>query len=185
MKKVIVFLLILTLFLGGIVFAHAAVTANQEALLIFPTLEVGDPAALEGLTASMTITCGPHLRWQTDYPFGGEAVTEFVYDRKGTEPPLYASQNRLDIWLTGGMNSSVSGGEFNLNASEYGALLQTVAQETPAGESRTVELLMSDYVNHYLPDYELRYEDDTRQCHQSASLHSAIAGEQWYDNPGC
>ena len=95
MKKIIVFLLILTLFLGGIGFAHAAVTANQEALLIFPTLEVGDPAALEGLTASMTITCGPHLRWQTDYPFGGEAVTEFVYDRKGTEPPQAGAGNYL------------------------------------------------------------------------------------------
>ena len=37
-KKVLAFLLVLALALGGIGFAHAAVTASQDALLVFPTL---------------------------------------------------------------------------------------------------------------------------------------------------
>ena len=54
MKKVIVFLLTVALALGGLGFAHAAVTASQDDLLVYPTVQVGDPAALEGLTASFT-----------------------------------------------------------------------------------------------------------------------------------
>ena len=72
MKKVLVFLLVLALAVGGIGLAHAAVTGSQDDLTVYPTLEVGDPTALEGLTASMTFQCGPHLRWHTDYHFGGD-----------------------------------------------------------------------------------------------------------------
>ena len=46
MKKVIIFALVLALALGGIGFAHAAVTANQDDLKIFTTLELGDPSVL-------------------------------------------------------------------------------------------------------------------------------------------
>ena len=185
MKKVIFFLLAVALALGGIIFAHAAVTNSQEELLVYPTVQVGDPGVLAGRSVSMTITCGEHLRWLTDYPFGGEAVTEFVYDRKGTQPPRTITHGNMDVWFTGGLSSSVSGGEFAPSASEYGALLQAVANETPAGGSTTRELPVSDYVNYYMPDYQLRYEDDSKQCHQSASLHSFLVGEQWYENTGC
>lgn len=184
-KKVLAFLLVLALALGGIGFAHAAVTANQEALRIYPNAELGDPTALEGLTASMTVTCGEHLRWCIEYPFGGEAVTEFVYDRKGTQPPQAGSGNHLDLWLSGGVSSSVSGGSFSPKSSDYGPLLAAVAAETPNSESKTMALTMKDYVNYYMPDYELRYEDEAQQCHQSASTHSFLDGEHWYEYSGC
>ena len=62
MKKVIVFLLITAIALGGIGFAHALVTDSQDDLILYPTAQVGDPSVLEGLTASMTFACGDHLR---------------------------------------------------------------------------------------------------------------------------
>ena len=62
MKKVIGFLLTLTIALGGLGFAHAAVYASQDDLAIYPTLELGDPTILHGLTANLTFTCGNHLR---------------------------------------------------------------------------------------------------------------------------
>ena len=185
MKKVIIFALVLALALGGIGFAHAAVTANQDDLKIFSTVELGDPSVLEGLTAEMTVTCGEHLRWSIDYPFGGQAVTEFVYDRKGTQPPQAGAGNYLDLWLSGGVSSSVSGGSFTPGSSGYGPLLLAVASQTPDGGSRTMALEMSDYVNYYLPDYELRYEHEARQCHENASTHGLVTGEGWYENPGC
>ena len=185
MKKVIVFLLVLSLALGGIVFAHAAVTDSQDELLVYPTLQLGDTAVLEGRTAALTITCGEHLRWLIDYPFGGQAVTEFAYSRSPLQPPSSDTYNSLDIWLTAGMGSSVSGGEFSRVDSEYGALLEAVAAGTPAGGSKTMSLTMSDYVNHYLPDYQLRYEDEDRQCSQSADLYRFLAGEEWYEFSGC
>ena len=185
MKKVIAFALVLALALGGLVFAHAAVTGGQDELLIYPKVEVGDPAALEGLTASMTFTCGNHLRWLTDYPFGGEAKTEFVYDRKGTQPPHAGAGNHMDLWLSGGVSSSVSGGSFTPGSSGYGPLLTAAAAGTPSGGSNTTLLEMKDYVDYYMPDYELRYEDEARECHQNASIHGLIVGEAWYENPGC
>ena len=185
MKKVILFLLVLALALGGIGFAHAAVTDSQDELTVYPTLQSGDPAALTGLTASLTFTCGEHLRWHTDHTFGGGTVTAFVYDQAGTQPPAATSSGTLDVWFSGGLSSSVTGGEFSPNTSEYGVLLQTVADETPAGGSKTMALPLSDYVNYYLPDYQLRYRDERRQCSESASLHAFVAGEQWYENRGC
>ena len=85
MKKVIVFLLTLAIALGGLGFAHAAVSASQDDLVIYPTLELGDPTILDGLTANLTFTCGNHLRWHTTHTFGGETATEFVYDRLGIQ----------------------------------------------------------------------------------------------------
>ena len=81
MKKIVVFLLILAIALGGMVWTHIAVTARQDDLTIYPTMEVGDPSVLEGRSVSLTIGCGEHLRWETDYPFGGEARTAFTYSR--------------------------------------------------------------------------------------------------------
>ena len=83
----------------------------------------------------------------------------------------------MDVWLNGGMSSSVSGGFFSPRASEYGNLLDAVAKETPAGGSRTMTLRMADYVSHYLPDYQLRYEDDTRFCTEDADLYALLIQE--------
>ena len=53
MKKVIVFLLTVALALGGIGFAHAAVTASQDDLIFYPTLELGDMTALDNVKVGM------------------------------------------------------------------------------------------------------------------------------------
>lgn len=183
MRKVLIFALSVLMALGGLVGAHAAVTASQDDLLIYPTVELGDGSVLEGLTASITFSCGEHLRWYTDHTFGGETETEFVYSREPISVPTSYQPGSMDVWFTGGLSSSVSGGEISPNASDYGALLQAVAKETPAGGSRTGSLRMADYVRYYLPDYELRYEDAHKECDESASLYGFIGGDTWYQNP--
>ena len=102
MKKVIIFVLVIALALGGIVFAHATVTASQDDLTIYPTLELGDRSTVGGLTASMVFTCGDHLSWQTDYAFTGETSASFSYhwDITDNDPVftrnLSASKQSLD-----------------------------------------------------------------------------------------
>ena len=86
----------------------------------------------------------------------------------------------MGVWLNGGMSSSVSGGYFSPRASEYGDLLNAVAKETPAGGSRTMTLRMADYVSHYLPDYQLRYEDERRHCSEDADLYALLILEEPY-----
>ena len=73
MKKVIAFTLVILLALGGIVFAHAAVTAEQEQLTFYPTLEIGDPSVLNGVTVSTPMKCGSHLSWTPQHTFGGDS----------------------------------------------------------------------------------------------------------------
>ncbi len=183
MKKVIVFILVLAIALGGIGFAHTAVTASQDDLLVYPTLEIGDPTALVGRTAQLTFSCGEHLFWHTDYHFGGEAVTEFVYSQEALMPPRNYDRNRLEVYLSQGMSTGVSGGSLSLNITAYGALLRAVSEETPQNGSKTMELFLSDYAQYYVPDYELFYEDGSRECSESVSLYDFLSGDHTYRTP--
>lgn len=184
MRKVILFALTAAIALGCLVFAHAAVSESQDDLLVYPTLEIGDPSILEGMTASMTFACGDHLRWYTDYTFGGGTETEFAYSGEGFAEPAKYTRSRLEVCFTSGMSASISGGSFSLGSSDYGALFRAVAVTTPVGESRTMNLKMADYVDYYRPDYELFYEDRSRICQQSYSHHSQITGDDWFEGPG-
>ena len=87
MKKVIVFLLVIALAIGGIGAAHAAVTASQDDLVLYPTIQVGDPAVLEGLTAGLTFACGDHLIWKTDYPSAARPSQNLSTTANPSSPP--------------------------------------------------------------------------------------------------
>ena len=87
MKKVLAFALILAIALGGILFAHLSVSADQEGLEFYPTMEVGDPELLNGVTVSTGFTSQNHLRWHTTHTFGGDTVTEFTYSREWVKMP--------------------------------------------------------------------------------------------------
>lgn len=184
MKKIILFLLTVALALGGLGFAHAAVTDAQDELLVYPTLQLGDPEELAGLTASMTFACGDHLRWHTDYAFGGGTETEFVYHAAPIRESVVYDRTRMNVGFSGGFGSSTSGGYFSLPASEYSGLFRAVAATTGDGESMTMNLKMADHVTEYLPDFDLSYEDDRRECRMSLSLHGMITGDNWYEEEG-
>lgn len=183
MKKVIVFLLITAIALGGIGFAHALVTDSQDDLILYPTAQVGDPSVLEGLTASMTFACGDHLRWYTDHTFGGETATTFHYDRKGIPENWIYDSNYLDIYLVGGLSASTTG-TFVFRSTEYGDLFRAVADATANGETVTMELPLAEYADYYVPDYSLGYEDDTYVCSESASLHGHLMADGAHGEEG-
>lgn len=184
MRKVVIFALVIALALTGLVFAHTAVSAVQDELLLFPTAELGDSSVLSGLTASMTFACGDHLRWHTDYLFGGEAQTTFDYIPKGVPQASYELRTTFDLFFTGGLSTSTTG-SIDLRAGEYGDLVKAVAANTEAGGSRTETLVLSEYADFYMPDYELSYEDDEISCSESASLYGHLSGEDYYMPEGC
>lgn len=183
MKKVIVFLLTLAIALGGLGFAHAAVSASQDDLVIYPTLELGDPTILDGLTANLTFTCSNHLRWHTTHTFGGETATEFVYDRLGIQEPVYYTRNGLTMGISQGMSASTDGG-FPVMNTDYGQMIREVAAETPAGGSASREFVLSDYVDYYRIDYELFYEDAERYSSEGFDLTSWMLGDSGYKDYG-
>ncbi|MBE6951179.1 MAG: hypothetical protein E7451_07560 [Ruminococcaceae bacterium] len=183
MRKVLIFALTVLIAIGGLCFAHAAVTDSQDELLIYPTLEIGDRTLLDGRTASMTFFCGDYLSWHTDYTFGGETETAFVYDRKGAPAPSGYARSRMEVWFSGGFGASTSG-NFPLSNTDYSALFRAVAVAAPDGGSKTMNVNLSDYVNYYMPDFEVSYEDAARQCHISASLHNLVTGDVWHEDEG-
>ena len=173
MKKVIIFVLVIALALGGIVFAHAAVTASQDDLTIYPTLELGDRSTVEGLTASMVFTCGDHLSWQTDYAFTGETSASFSYHWNITDnDPVYPS-NRFEFQLDSGVSG---GGDLTLNRSPYADLFQAVADQTPAGGETTMEVKLAEYADYYFPSYEISYWSSRGFCAQGTDLLDTIGG---------
>lgn len=181
MKKVIVFILVVALALGGIGFAHAAVTAAQDDLILYPTLEIGDMTALEGRIARITFTCGDHLIWKTDYPFGGEAVTEFTYDRAGIpEIPLW-SQSELSAYLTTSTYASTNG-SFAIRSGGYGDMFREAASKAENNGEFTMEVTLSDYLSYYLPEFQMIYEGETGQCYCAVSLMSILDGVEWYED---
>lgn len=184
MKKVIIFLLTAAIAIGCIGFAHAAVTDSQDEVFIYPIVEIGDSSILEGRTLSQNLYCGQYLRWHTEYTFGGETEAEFTF-----RPEVWTDDTTevsfLDIYFTGGMGASVSGGSFNLQSTDYGAMFRSVAAAVPDGESRTMNLNMADYVEYYLPDFDLRYEDEALYCQESSSLYGKISGDAWYEEDYC
>jgi len=183
MKKVIAFLLTAALALGGIAFAHAAVTDSQDELVIYPIAQAGDAAAVEGLTAGITFACGDHLRWHTDYHFGGGSETRFEYSPKAQTQVSTGPEGRMSLWLSGGIGSSTSG-TFSLNTTDYGAMLRAVAALTPDGGSKTMNLRMADYVTYYMPEYELYYRNGESYCSQRVNLHELMAGDDWHEDNG-
>ena len=152
MKKVLAFVLILAIALGGMVFAHIAVSDSQDELIFYPTLEEGDPAVLQGLTASMTIHCGEHLFWNTEYAFGREAVTDFVYSRKAVGIHNHSFNYTY-------MDLSLYGSDFE----GYRRLVQSVAAQTPPRSTITQTLLLSEHLSCYLPSCSIQYRDKTME----------------------
>ena len=185
MKKVLAFLLVLALALGGLGFAHAAVSDGQDDLVVFPTVQVGDPGVLDGLTATTTIAFNDHLRWNIRYPFGGEAVTEFVYSRESVPQPTDSAPASLNLWLSQGGGTSISGSELTIGSHDYGPMLQAAADATGEGSSVTTPLKMADYIRYYLPDFDLYYQDETRECNQSVTPYNFFEDRQWYEQSGC
>ena len=183
MKKVIAFLLVLTLALGGILFAHVTVTASQDDLLIYPIAQTGDPAVLDGLSAGITFNCGKHLFWRSTYAFGGETETEFVYDRKGVEAEMNTVSNQINFWLTSGLSASTSG-SFNLNRGVYGELFQTVIAETPYGGTYTMTLDLSDYADSYALEFSLYYREENRRCDYSIDTMELLENQHWQNGEG-
>ena len=181
MKKVIVFILVVALALGGIGFSHAAVTAAQDDLVLYPTLEIGDMTALDGRTARITFACGDHLIWKTDYPFGGEAVTEFIYDRTGIpEIPLW-SQSELSAYLTTSTYASTTG-SFAIRSGGYGDMFREAASKADTNGEFTMEVALSDYLSYYLPEFQMVYEGETGQCYCAVDLMGLLGSREWYED---
>lgn len=183
MKRLIAFALTAVLALGFLCFSHASVTASQDDLLIYPTLEIGDRSPLEGLTADVSFLCGDYLRWDASYDFDGETTADFAFDPEGYTKES-GHRAYFDVYLSEGTGGSTFGGSFSISNSGYGDLLRAASAGVGDNETQTTNLRMKDYVNYYLPDFEICFFDGESTCDQQQSLYGLITGDNWYESPG-
>lgn len=168
MRKVLIFALTVAIALGGIGFAHAAVTENQEQVAIYPTHELGDRAVLDGMTAAITFQSHDgFLRWHTDHTFGGETQTEFVYDFNVQASEYDTRKNNMDLWIAPGSGMRVASGAIDLHYVDHGDLYRAVAEQTPNGERRTMCLPLEGNMTHYSVAASIYYQDKQFWCDNS------------------
>lgn len=183
MRKVLIFALTIALALGGLGFAHAAVTDSQDELLIYPTLQIGNAAVLDGRSAEITLNCGAHLLWHSSYAFGGGTETAFDYSLEGHPQPQDSVQNSMELGLSGGMSASTNG-SFSVSSRGYGDLFRAVAAQTAANDSRSMNLKLADYVEYYIPEFSLSYREQNRRCFYTVNFMDTLENRDWYNQDG-
>lgn len=182
MRRVIVFVTVLALCLGLLVFTTAAMNDAEDELTFTPLVELGDISPIAGRSVGMDFHCGNHMTWHTQHTFGGGTEAGFVFTQFPEDPDSAGIRNEFDVWFAGGVGAGTSGGNFPLAATGYGQLMRTVAAITANGERRSMHLKMADYADYYLPDINLNYESDALVCNLNMDLSSLLTDDYSWSN---
>lgn len=188
MRRILLFILALTIPVGFLLGAHKSIDALQDDVLIELIDFYGDPERIAGKRVRLMTTCGPHMRWYTDYTAGAESQTQFHFSQKDETQYGYTWEG-FSLDSPSGMGMSTSGGGgFTFADTGMGKLLNTVAEKTEPGQTREETLRIKDYLDYYPLDYQVdirteKYyinegfseiqfysgveEDEVRQCYQT------------------
>ncbi|NLC89126.1 MAG: hypothetical protein GX681_03570, partial [Clostridiaceae bacterium] len=75
-KASMLFALLLVVGMGGMLYAHSALTASQTEVSFVELASYGDVAAAAGLEVSVQAQLAEHLAWDSVYTFGKQAATK-------------------------------------------------------------------------------------------------------------
>ena len=90
MRKCVILLLVLSLLsVGGVVYAHRAVDDLSDQVSFTEAVHSGSLSAAEGLVVELNTQMRQNLFWNTCYPLGGEAKTDFSFSQEN----VYRSGN--------------------------------------------------------------------------------------------
>ena len=175
MKKLLCFVLVLVLALGGLGYAAGRLNAMENQITYEQQVVVGDPAVLSGKTAHIIHTGGDHLRWDTAYSFGSEPTyrTEFTLSQK---KPVreFADWERMDLRAYQGGGRFSQGSSFSVSPrTPVGRMILACAEQVPSGQSLTQTVRAADYLEVYPLTMYLDY--------QSATLQSSVVAQSPYE----
>ena len=94
MKRILAFVILLTLPLGFLIGAHKAVGGLQDDVTVTPTHVYGDPERVAGVSFRTLTTCGNHMWWYTDHTPGDPGVTETEFHLCIAEPSICRTATR-------------------------------------------------------------------------------------------
>ena len=131
-------LLLALLSAGLLIGAGLAIPNAGSQVTIERKVLAGDPEAADGVELTLPLTCGSQLFWVTTFPADRpeEAETDFstTLSRRSYEPP----QEIIPIFVE-------IDGYFGRYGSAWEALEEQVWNDTPPGEERTYNFVLTDY----------------------------------------
>lgn len=150
-KSLIVTLLLAAIALGGLCYAHAAVNAQKDAVVITETTVAGDPAAAEGICVQLRTKLAGHLLWETNYAAGAPdgTYTDFTFSRQRLQD-WEGSYTGLTLYTI--CNSGYGGSlEETVDESMHPQikLFRDVASRLGNASERTETLNLRDYYEYY------------------------------------
>lgn len=159
-KASMLFALLLVVGMGGMLYAHSALTASQTEVSFVELASYGDVAAAAGLEVSVQAQLAEHLAWDSVYTFGKQAATKTDFKFSTTalqwrpdntsELLSISIPSDLSVTTSGSMlddtaGASAPGPEFD----SFIVLLRDVASRTNNGESHKETVNYKDYYDYY------------------------------------
>ncbi len=154
MKKLIIYLVILSIALCGILGAHISFSQSSATLLdgegencpIVETVLAGDPTQLEGWQIDFTLYAGDHLQWDGTYHLGVESQCDttdfFRIDRIMHDDFSYVSL-RIDNHFSADYDETIN----KFSDHGYGPLLKYA--NTQLRSNGTLTLSLKDFLNYF------------------------------------
>lgn len=131
-------LLLALLSAGLLIGAGLAIPNAGSQVTIERKVLAGDPEAADGVELTLPLTCGSQLFWVTTFPADRPEEAETVFSatlsRRSYEPP----QEIIPIFVE-------IDGYFGRYGSAWEALEEQVWNDTPPGEERTYNFVLTDY----------------------------------------
>ena len=153
MKKTFaIFALCLLVLLGGVIAAVTNLHNDRDDIVVTAYDRAGDRSAAQGFTAQQSVRRGSHLLWDLTMDLGTpeDSTAEFTFSKEDmglTE----ADPDSLMIYMTTAAYGSGANSELVPAGDDdpWGRMIQDVYNRTPEGESRTEQVLLSDYFDYY------------------------------------
>ncbi len=152
-KSRVLFAALLALLAAGFAVVYGVFWQKTGQVELAETVLFGDAAAAGNLSITLHSTCGQKLYWDTSVTPGSPAQNEFEARLSVKNPNGKHPEAHLDSWIS--WNRGSYGLTTYFGDAEFGALYQKVAENTPAGESRTQLLDIADYCTHYPVAFEM------------------------------
>lgn len=161
MRRILIFLLSLTIPTGFLIGAARATTPLQDDVTMEVEHICGDVSRVEGKQIRQLFSCGEHMKWETCYTAGEKdsLQTDFTFSQDAIAWEYDWDTENVMFSVDGG-GGVITGDPAGLELADngVGVLIQAVADRTDPGKTRTETVKLEDYLTCYPMDYNVNID---------------------------
>lgn len=183
MRRILIFLLSLTIPVGFLIGAVRVITPMRDDATMTVEHIYGDVSRVEGRQLRQTVKCGEHMLWETIYTAGvNDSIhTDYTFSQSRMEHEFDWDTENVMFSVDGGSGMGTSGSDgIQLAYDGVGILLRAVADRTAAGETRTETVKLEDYLTSYPLDYDTNIETASYMIWESYDSYHSLSGRRGY-----